>query len=421
MGCSSLRGDLRLAARRQIRIRMTRPPTRAPRRFGRGASGSTLRPVPVLKLEVAATRPFELVFEIAGKPPRYDATWDELPRAVVEIEPSRSLRDALRVACDELGVQRTREVIEAGTRYGREEGLPPASSDAADALVYVDFWRPGDDDIVDSFTDPPILGRGVRRPAINLTVRDPSGRAIWRKPGLDASLEEIVDAASAGLVDGDPLRPYLHPSIPQGDAGALSEWLTFGHALKVIGGAYLAANAASAVEGTLALVQRVRKRGEQVADAAEIVGRSAPTWKERDAAPADLLQMLARRPRPTAEIAALLGCSALEAESLLWGLGFHYVPDEGVWVHAGDPLAKLLADDIDLGFADVIVVSGDTESLRHVVIDRLDDFLATGDAPNPSTGQARLQSVLLNSIAGTHWPNPRRLVRRIRRAILRRR
>jgi hypothetical protein len=314
----------------------------------------------VLKLEVAVTQPFEVVFEVTAGQPRYSAPWNDLPRSIVEIDPSRSLRDAMRRACDELGVRLTADVLEADAQYHQEEGLPPASSHAADKLVYVDFWRPGDDDVVDASVDPPTLGRHTRRLAIAVIVRDSSGRAVWRKPGLDASLAELVDAATVGLIDGDPLRPYLHPSIPQGDIGAFSEWLTFANALKVIGGAYLVVSVASAVEGTVALVQRVRKRGTQVVDASQAIEANVAIWTERGAAPADLLHMLARRARTTDEIAALLGCSSREAEALLWGLGFHHLSAERVWVYAGDPVAKLLADDIDLTFADAVAVTNDT-------------------------------------------------------------
>lgn len=369
----------------------------------------------VLELEVAVTPPFEPVFEIVGRQPRYEAPWDELPRVIVGIEPSRSLRDAMRVACDELGVRLTADAIAANARYQQDAGLSPASSHAADMLVYVDFWRAGDDDIVDATVDPPILGRHTRRPAIDVVVRDSSGRAVWRKPGLDARLGELVDAATVGLIDGDPLRAYLHPSMPQGDIGALSEWLTFANALKVIGGAYLVADAASAVEGTLALLQRVRDRGARVAEAAQAVDASASAWTERGAAPADLLRMLAQRPRSTDEIAALLGCGPSEAEALLWGLGFHHRPDEHVWVHAGDPLAKLLAADVELSFADAVVVLDRKELLEEIVNSRIDEFVANGKAPDPTAAQARLNDTLLDASLPPRRLSPRRLMQRMRR------
>lgn len=372
--------------------------------------------MPTVIVDVAATTPFELVFEMGGNVPRYDASWDELPRASVEIDSSKSLRDVMRLACDQLSVRLTADVIAGNARYREEEGLPPGSSHAADSLVYVDFWRPGDDDVMDGSTEPPILGRHARRPTIDVAVRDTEGRAVWRRPGLDASLAELMDAAHVGLVEGDPLRPYLHPTIPQGDVGSLSEWLTFANALKAIGATYLAMNAASAAEGTIALLQRVRRRGQQAQDAANAVEANATAWTDRGAAPGDLLQMLARRPRTTDEVAGLLGCDSAEAEAILWGLGFEYAADRALWRHAGDPISKLLADDIDLSFFGTAGVH-DPDTLFRVVLEaRLEEFVATGVAPDRAEGEARLRAAQFEAFTQPRG-RPRNLVRRLRRIV----
>lgn len=352
-----------------------------------------------MEVSVAVTPPFTPVFEVLGdETPRYDAPWADLPNVTFEVDDASTLRDVLRLACDRLGVRLTADVVASESRYRREEGLPPASEHPADKLVYLDFWQPGDDDVVDGSSDPVILRRNTRRPALKVVVRDADGQAVWRTPGLDASMAELVDAAAVGLVEGNPLRPYLHPSIPQGDFGALGEWVTFGNALKAIGGAYVGAGILSTVEGTMQLRDRLRSRGKQVVDAAGTIGTLSPDWTTRGAAPADLLRLLARRPRTTPEVANLLGCSGAEAESLLWGLGFQFDSDEGRWIHAGDEVARLLVDDIDMSFSDAVAVLADEEVLEHVVMVRVAEFLASGSAPDPAAARQALQKRLLDDL-----------------------
>jgi hypothetical protein len=362
------------------------PPATTPRTLApRGAASwqadaPRLGAMSPLEFTVAVLPPFTPVFEVEGQQPSYGATWDQLPRVRVDGEPSDTLREVLRRACTESGVRLTDEMqrIPASDRAAR--GLPPRPEDAADHLVYLQFRRP-DDDILDH-PDPeyPVLRRDAHSRDTVAVVRDERGRAVWRKPGLDATIAELIDAAEAGLLDGDPFQPYLIPSIPQGDLGGLAQWDQLKVALDLLWKLTLAAGA---VEGAVAFSDRVRellrRRSDVATDALE---RNAQAWVERNAAPRDLVRMLAMKPRTTAEVAGLLGCSTGEAEAILWALGFAFEPSGEVWVHRGDETAHLIASEIDVCFLDPFVYGQDDDLLEEVLRDRLTRFLESGEAPS---------------------------------------
>ncbi len=49
------------------------------------------------------------------------------------------------------------------------------------------------------------------------------------------------------------------------------------------------------------------------------------------------------QPRTTEEAATLLHCSANDADAVLWGMGFAFEEETGIWVWAGDREAAILA------------------------------------------------------------------------------
>jgi hypothetical protein len=93
------------------------------------------------------------------------------------------------------------------------------------------------------------------------------------------------------------------------------------------------------VWGTFEFGRHIRNR---VSGARSVV--SGAGWELRLARPQDLFEYLSARPRTTAEVASLLGCSDPEAGALLWGLGFAH--DGRVWTSAGDEAARVLSDSI---------------------------------------------------------------------------
>lgn len=349
--------------------------------------GSIDSAMPEELLTVAVLPPFPLVFRIDGPVPRQDDPWELLPKVRVVGDQDETLRAILRRACHAAGVRLDDEFIEAADRIRRDERREPTEHDVADQLVYVLLRLPDDDVVEQDTTDYSILRRGTRPRSIGVVVRDACARAVWRRPGLDATLSELLDASTAGLIDGDPLQPYLIPSIPQGDVGGLDRWITFTHALEAF---WSVLTAAGAIEGALALRDRLRELRRRRAMTAKTVSVHAADWKTRGAAPSDLLKLLAARERPTQEVAALLGCSDPEAEALLWGLGFAHDDEHGTWRHRSDAAAALIADDVDLAFMDSVAVLDDFAGLTEVTTERLQSFLDNGQAPDIEEARERL-------------------------------
>ena len=327
-----------------------------------------------LDVTVAVLAPFVPVFEVDGYETTEAAKWEDLPKVRLTADPAESLRAVLRRACEAAGVRVTRELLDA-EGHG-EVALDRAEwfAHTADKLVFVAFRRPDDDLPVEEYPAG-FLRRETRRYGTLAVVRDAEGRALWRRPGLDASMAELLDAASNGLLAGDPLQPYLIPSIPQGDLGGLDQWINLKDALSVL-------VTIASVDGLLGLKDRIvevrKRRGAALVAAVE---RNSSDWSQRGAAPSDLVRLLAARDRNSGEVAALLGCPETEAEALLWGLGFAYDDSRAVWVHKGDEIARLLADDVALTFADVVSVLGDVEALRKLAAERLEYLATTGEAP----------------------------------------
>ena len=178
-------------------------------------------------------------------------------------------------------------------------------------------------------------GRCSERPCraqAQVPASDPCGHrrrsgscGLGRAPFGSPRLGDLLRAAEAGLLDGDPLRPYLILAVPGGDLGVIgTTWSAFEEAFglvwEVVSAAGTAYSAAQAIEAI-----RARLGG-----AKEVIGVRCAEWSERGARPADLLAILGARPRSPREVAALLGCAEPEAEALLWGLGFE-AADDGFW------------------------------------------------------------------------------------------
>jgi hypothetical protein len=279
-----------------------------------------------LQVTVAVTEPFDMVFAVPSAVP-FGATYADLPKTTVSVRRAQTLREVLAVAADELSIRPAAMHLDVMVRLAEADGEPPADQHVSDLLVYAAFRRADDDEIEWAGSEPGdvVRRRNQRLQTRTLVVRDDSGAAVWRKPGLEATYDELLDAAEAGLIDGDRLQPYLIPSIPQGDLGALGEWKHFVDALKVI---WDATNGLAAVGGAWGFIELIRRAAiRRSRRAIDTIEHHAAAWNERGAAPADLFRLLIAKPRTTAEIAALVACSEAEAEAILWAFGFSYDDD----------------------------------------------------------------------------------------------
>jgi hypothetical protein len=233
--------------------------------------------MPDVQMTVAVTRPFPLLFEVPDAPSD-DAPWDELPQTTVAATPDERLRDVLRRAADRIGVRLTADAMDAHRRGADESVGSFPSEHAAHHLVYVGFWRPDDDDLIDAGEGAPAMRRRlVRLETTVLIVRDDAGRAVWRRPGLDATVAELLDAHAAGLLEGDPLRPYLIPSTPQGEPAAMvGEWVRFVESLRVL---WHVAEALATVGGAWAFVELLKAARKRRQPATlQAIERHAADW-----------------------------------------------------------------------------------------------------------------------------------------------
>jgi hypothetical protein len=277
---------------------------------------------------VAGTPAGQGIFQYDKGGPDWHAPWADLPKAELVVTPDESLRRVLTRAAEELGVSLTAGAARAH-EHNRPSGSAPSGPEAViETTAYVAFHRPDDD-------DPPEVPEGMARRDERsrkhtvLVVRDGEGRAVWRRPPLDATIGELLDAGEAGLLEGDPLELYLVLSIPQGGIGGYAEWQQLQQALEAAWHLRGLFGELITYLSFIGAVSRWAKRRSN--KGAEAVERHSADWARRGAAPADLENLLAARPRGSTEVAALLGCSREEAEAILWALGF--VPrKDGTWI-----------------------------------------------------------------------------------------
>lgn len=327
-----------------------------------------------VQVTVAATENALRIFDVPGGGAAHGAHWDELPKTTVLADPTETLREVLRRAANDLGIDVAAEVKKIHSKLRAERGEAPHEDKVVDRIAFAEFRRPDDDEPVDE--------RGTLRRLARLkgcgvvVVRDAQGHAVWRRPPFAATMAELIDAAEAGLLDGDPLQPYLVLVVPQGDFGTLGEWHEFATQLQLL---WEISGALAQVAGAWGFVELLRKvAGRRSAEVARTVEENAVAWSERGARPSDLVELLEQRPRSGESIAALLGCSLGEAEAVLWGLGC--TRDGELWVYRGDQAADFIADDLQL--KSMLASYRGPENLRGEFERRLAQLGREGHAPS---------------------------------------
>lgn len=198
----------------------------------------------------------------------------------------------------------------------------PVARRVSEAIDCVSFYRPSDERGGGSY-DVERWSRAIR-------LVDDHGRPSWVLRWSEIRMAELLASAESGLVDGDPLRPYLWPVIPQGESLAqLADalwivWMWWGQALTARETLRLAREGLRRVRG-----------GQQVAHA------DPAAWAKAFRRPDELVPFLHEQPRTTAEVMRETGFSEDGAKGALWGMGFT-LRDDGRWVPGGDPIATAL-------------------------------------------------------------------------------
>lgn len=207
-----------------------------------------------------------------------------------------------------------------------------------------------------------------------LYLLDDQGRVRSTWEWMDVPMRELLRAADAGVLDGDPRRPYLVNNAPEGN-GLLPDWPTFVELLK------LWWMVAVGVATTGGVWQFFRFVGEALAkrgpESVEVVESHATDWSARGLRPDRLLALLGTRPWHEADLADLLGCTQGEAAALLTGLGYT-ARREGLWVPADDEGSRLLRGNLDLILAASMTTK--TAALEDEFRTRLENLRETGRA-----------------------------------------
>jgi hypothetical protein len=200
-------------------------------------------------------------------------------KVVLDVAPGETLGDVYRRTVEHLSPR----AIEGSDGY---------VDDPMDVVHWAWFFEPED--------EQGISDTKVWEVAEQLTTVDPQGRAVWRRRADDIPYEDIVRVGEAGVLRGDPLRPYLVLLLPQGPDLIQTAWhdllLVWGHV-----GDLLTARELVKIASTR------RERLARVRPAADVVAKYSGEWARRGGAPLEVKRMLERRPWPPDELRMLLG------------------------------------------------------------------------------------------------------------------
>ncbi len=216
------------------------------------------------------------------------------------------------------------------------------------------------------FVAPDDVGHDTRRHlnAKDLEIVGSDGHVVFARSLENITVEDLLRTADAGLIPGDVSRPYFIPQTPQG----ASEWFV---SWPVLVGAYVMVrgilNAMADLEGTVALLQRIRGGTTALVD-------SAPRLEMRGARPDALYDLLGRRPWAAADLASRLDCADETAVDLLRLFGFE-ADRTGLWrAGASDDavLLRALLDEIITTAAEGAGAHGGSfeDRVRHLVTHR---------------------------------------------------
>jgi hypothetical protein len=266
-----------------------------------------------------------------------DTPYSELPTVTLDAGATDTLAEVLERASTEFNLS-----DDAGYPY---------------SPTWISFYRPEHDD-----------GYSLRGESPVLTLVDEKGRAVWGVSFTDprVTIDALVRASQAGVVEGDVRRPYLVIRPGYGN-GLLPDWselivgLTVG--LEIL---RVAADASDAVTGARWLRDRAKGMLDRFRRLPDLFRKHGPKWGDHNGWPYDVYSLIHSRSWRAVDLAGLLGVSTDEAETLLSGLGLVRDPRTDLWSMGTDPESQTL----DETFRFVLhhewtgVVDGNEETLR---------------------------------------------------------
>jgi hypothetical protein len=298
-----------------------------------------------VEVEVAVLGDPAKAFSSAAVDDSHFATpWNHRLRTSIRAEDDESLAGVLRRAAASLGIA-------------------PVAGGEIETVAWVAFY-----------SDHESLGWNSLKHS--LTLVDPEGRAHWSVWDYDQiPYSEIIRAGQAGVLPGDPRRPYLVLLPPSGN-GVLPSWAELLLALKIT---WDLMQAMDTVGGARAFAQEViREARERLDGGRERLEQHFPTWEERGARPENFSETLKLGPWHSDDLAERLECTPQEAEAILWAYGYTKA-ESGLWRRGGDDAAAVLnplAEDLARGRG-----YAHERSYSNVVRERVQIYLDTGQFP----------------------------------------
>jgi hypothetical protein len=166
---------------------------------------------------------------------------------------------------------------------------------------------------------------------------DKAGEPSWALRWPHVTIDELLASHDAGLLDGDPLRPYFWPVIPQADIEDLVQalWTTWLRWEDILPHVLAAGATLGAAGATVRSALRVTRRARDASSS------DIESWGIALQRPHEFFAFLDETPRTSADVAAVYPLSANQVEGGLPGLGYVLGPD-GRWRRATDGVAGAL-------------------------------------------------------------------------------
>jgi hypothetical protein len=283
--------------------------------------------------------------------------WDDLPKVSLEVEASETLYQILHRALRD-------------SRIRLPDYVDPDRPPLAWVLLYTDREAPTPDDFI-----------------YEMTLVDDDGRARWAVPYREVTFGQLVRAAEAGTVAGDPRRLYLILLPPQGD-GVMATWSVLLEGLRIAQHVLeMMATAGGAIAFGKFVLDQARQR---IGNGRQTIQAHYLDWSERGARPDNFAAMLGVGPWHGADLAQLLGCSLDEAQAILWVYGYEQAAS-GLWRRGESETAQLVGmvnDDVALTQA-----WNPNSNFELEMVRRAEGLVTTGEAlPEPSSEPEPVES-----------------------------